>query len=74
MAAPQVVKNNPNATTATGLGGFGIFIVWLLGYCGVSLGAEDATVITGAITSGGLLIGKRGVCGIARLIWKGDGQ
>jgi len=70
---PEPIKHHPNATTAGGLSGAGVFIVWLIGHLGVSLGAEDATIITGAITSTGLLIGKRGICGLARLIWKGDG-
>lgn len=73
MAAPDVVKRNPNASTAAGLSGIGVFVVWLAGYLHLSLSAEDATVVSGAITSGGLWFGRKGVCGVAKLIWRGDG-
>lgn len=71
---PAPVKRNPNATTAGGLTGVGVFVVWVLGYAHVSLSAEDATVLSGAITSGGLWFGRRGFCGLFRLLWRGDGQ
>ncbi len=72
MAAPDVVKRNPNASTAGGLTGVGVFVVWLLGHLHVALSGEDSAVISGAITSGGLWFGRKGVCGVFRLFWKGD--
>lgn len=71
---PETVKAHPNASTATGLGGVGVFVVWLLGHLHVSLGAEDATVISVAITSLGLFIGRSGVKGLFKAIWRGGQQ
>lgn len=69
---PEPIKHHPNASTATGLGGVGVLVVWLLGRNGVSLSGEDSAVISGAVTSVGLLIGKRGVRGLFSVFWKGD--
>ena len=69
---PTPIAQHPNASTATGLGGVGVLTVWLLGREGVSLTGEESSVITGAVTSFGLLIGKRGVVGIARMLWRGS--
>ncbi len=69
---PETVKNNPNASTATGLAGVGVFVVWILGREGVSLSGEDSSVISGAITSVGLFIGRSGFRGLIRMLWKGQ--
>ena len=68
---PAPVAAHPNASTATGLGGLGLIAVWLLGRFGVKLGAEEATLISAGVTSLGLLVGKNGVAGLFRLVWRG---
>lgn len=70
---PEPVRQHPNASTATGLGGLGVLTVWLLGHFHVSLTGEDSAVISGAITSVGLFIGRAGVKGLIRVIWRGQG-
>ena len=74
MAAPPVISNNPNASLAGGLTGVSAFVVAVSGWLGASLTATQAVAISGGITTAGLWIGRKGICGVARLIWKGDGQ
>lgn len=71
MAAPPIVRNNPNASTAGGLTVVGVAVVWVAGHLGWSLTGEEQVVISGLITTGGLWIGRNGVRGVARIIWKG---
>jgi hypothetical protein len=64
----------PNATAATGSTGVGLFLVWLLGHLGVDMGAEVAVVIAGGLTAIVLLIGRDGLSGIARTVWRGKSK
>jgi len=63
--------NHPNATTAAGTGGAGVFVAWLLGHLGISLSAEDGAVIATAGIAVALFIGRNGVLGAWRRIWRG---
>lgn len=65
------MKDNANATAAGGSTGVGLFLVWLLGHVGVDMGAEVAVVVAGGLTTFVLLVGRDGVRGIARTIWRG---
>lgn len=69
---PQQVAKHPNASTATGLSGLGVAAVWLLGRYGVTLSGEESVMVGGAVTSAGLFVGKRGIRGVFRLIWRGS--
>ena len=75
MTLPQPIRRHPNAMTAGVSGvGVGTLIVWALGHWGISMDAEVAAVIAGMVSSVALLIGKAGLRGLARLIWRGSGE
>lgn len=63
---------HPNAATATGSIGPAVLLIWLAGHYGIDLNAEQATVATGLFIAAGLFVGKRGVKGVARILWRGD--
>lgn len=63
---------HPNALTATGATGPAVLLVWLAGHFGIDLNAEQATVVTGLLIAAALVVGRRGVKGIAQLVWRGD--
>lgn len=68
------VSNNPNASLATGTAGIGVVAIYILGIFGVNPPPEVAVAGAGAFTSLVLFIGKSGLSGIPRLIWKGSGS
>lgn len=70
----KVLAKNPNAATAgvTGVG-FGTLLVWLLGHFGVQMDNEVAVVVATTVTTVVLFIGKRGLRGVIRKVWKGEG-
>lgn len=63
--------SHPNATAAAGSGGLAVLVVWLLGMAGVAVSPEVAAAIAGAIATIVLFIGRRGLKGLARIIWRG---
>lgn len=66
--------NHPNASTAGGTSIFAAFIVWAAGHFGiVDLGAEEAVVVAGVLTTVALFIGRRGVVGIWNVVKHGTG-
>jgi len=71
---PAPVRNNPNAATA-GVSGIGVgtLVVWLLGHFGVTFTAEVGSVIAGAVAALTLWIGKNGLQGALRIVWRGQG-
>lgn len=70
-----MTNKHPNATTAGGAGGLALLVVWILGYFGITdIGAEEAVVATGLLTSAALLIGRKGLKGILRGLWIGNGK
>lgn len=64
---------HPNAVVGgtAGIGG-GTLVVWLLGLAGVEMTPEVGALIAGAASTVALLIGRKGVRGIARAIWRGS--
>lgn len=72
-SVPAPLAAHPNASLATGLGGAGVLAVWLAGHLGASLTGEESAALSGAVTSLGLLIGRRGVRGLLHFLWRGSG-
>ena len=71
VAPPATVRKNPNASLAGGLTGLSALVVSVSGWLGAALTATQAVAISGGITTLGLFIGKRGIVGVARMVWKG---
>lgn len=67
-----MIQNNPNATVAVGTGVLGILTVWLVGVAGVNMPPEVSAVIPVALTTTVLFIGRRGLRGFLKLLWRGD--
>jgi hypothetical protein len=66
------VGKHPNALVAGGSGiGGGALVVWLLGLGGVDMTPEVGAMIAGGIASAALLVGRKGIRGIARAVWRG---
>lgn len=69
----RIVKENPNAAAAAGSGvGGGVVVVWLLGLAGVTVSAVTGAAIAGACATVFLFIGRRGIRGVARMVWRGS--
>lgn len=66
------MNRHPNALTATGSGGVGVFVVWLLGYLGVDISAEIGALIATGAAATALFIGRKGLVGVARILWRGS--
>lgn len=67
-----MIDNNPNASVAVGTGVLGILTVWLVGVAGVDMPPEVSAVVPVALTTTVLFIGRRGLQGFLKLLWKGD--
>lgn len=66
---------HPNATISLVSGsGIGTVIVWLLGFGGINPPAEVGSAIGGAVAAIVLLIGRKGLRGIASIVWRGSGN
>lgn len=64
---------NGNAIASGSATGFSVLIVWLVGRIGwADLSAEEGALVAGGVTTGLLWFGKRGVRGVARLLWRGE--
>jgi hypothetical protein len=63
---------HPNAVAAGASTGPSVFLVWILGYLGVDVSPEVAVVIAGGIAAATLLVGRKGLRGIARTLWRGS--
>ena len=66
------VKDHPQATAVAGSGLSGVFMVWVLGHFGLDMGAEVGASVAAGFTFVLALIGRKGVKGIARTIWRGQ--
>jgi hypothetical protein len=72
--------SKPTRSTTAGAGavvgtsGLATFIVWLFGHFGVSLSAEDGSIIAGAVSTVTLLVWHTGIRNILRGIWIGHTQ
>ncbi len=64
--------SHPNATRAVGGGAGAVVVVWLLGYLGVPVSAEEGAAL--ATISGGLFvfIGREGIRGAVTRLWHGE--
>lgn len=65
---------HPNALTAGGASSLGVLVVWLAGYFGVDLGAEEGAAIAGVAATVALFVGRKGILGLARVLWRGSGS
>lgn len=68
----RVVKEHPNATAAAGSGGVGTVLVALLAAFGIVLPPVAAAAIAAAFPVVFLAIGRKGIRGIVRQIWRGS--
>jgi hypothetical protein len=67
------VKEHPNAALGGGSAfGGGLLVVAVVGWLGFSLSAADGVLIAGALTTGALLVGRKGIRGIVRMVWRGN--
>ncbi len=62
---------HPNATAAGGTGGVALLAVWLAGHFGINLSAEEGAGLSGALSVIVLAVGRDGVAGLARRLWRG---
>jgi hypothetical protein len=70
----DLVKANPNATAALAAGGgVGPAVVYLLALAGVHLDAYAGVAVSSAAATIVLFIGRNGIRGAIRLIWRGKG-
>lgn len=67
-----MTATHPNATIATGTGVLGILTVFALQQAGVDLPASVAAAVPVGLTTIVLFVGRRGLRGLARILWKGD--
>lgn len=69
------MRAHANAAAGGGAGGAGVLLVWLLNrYADAGLSAEDGALISAAAATVVLLVGRRGLRGLARLVWRGGGE
>ena len=66
--------NHPNATVGASGTGLGVLVVWFLGnvWPHAAISAEAGVAVTGAVVTVALFIGRRGLRGIGRMIWRGS--
>ena len=72
MQAPAPVRHHPNASLAVGAGTPAGGMIWAAGHFGVSLSAEDGAYITTGVIALSLAIGRRGISGIMKRVWRGE--
>jgi hypothetical protein len=64
--------NHPNAAAAAVLTGPAAVIVWLAERGGIEMPATVAVTVGGFVIAFGLLVGRKGIRGIARILWRGS--
>jgi hypothetical protein len=67
------MKGHPNATAAVGSGIGATLIVAAMAYAGLEPDPVLATAVAGALTTVVLLVGRKGISGLARQLWRGSG-
>lgn len=67
-----MVRNNPNAAAAVGSGTLATLIVGGATLAGFEVDPVLATAAAGALTAAVLLVGRKGIRGIARQLWRGE--
>lgn len=65
------MMQNPNTNAGALAGAFGVLVTWLLGHYHVALSAEDGAAISTGLAALVLYIGRDGIRGIFRTIWRG---
>lgn len=68
----DVVTEKSGSAGTAGLTAVAVFLVWILGYHGVSITAEGAAAITGFLTVIFLVINANGIKGCVEWIWRGN--
>lgn len=64
---------HPNASAAGATTGSAVLVIWALSLVGVQVDGVVGAAIAGALATVVLLIGRRGVKGIASVVWRGGG-
>lgn len=67
----SVTANNPNATLAATSTGIATIVTWLVSLTSWNVPAAVAVAAAGLFTSFLLFIGRNGLKGAARLVWRG---
>ena len=68
----NIVTRNPNASVALGSGsGLGALVVWIAQASGANIPPEIAAIIGGAVAAVALFIGRNGIQGAVRMLWRG---
>lgn len=66
------MRRHPNAAVAgTSGAGLGTLLVYLLGKAGVDVEPAAASAIAGGVAALALFIGRNGIRGAIRLLWRG---
>ena len=71
MIGEQVTKHHPNASLAAASGSVSGVIVWALSLWGITLTAYDGIYVATGVITITLAIGKRGIRGLCRIVWRG---
>lgn len=66
------MRTHPNTIAAGSTGTLGILLAWLLEQLGLDVPTAVAAAIPVVLIAIVLFIGRRGIAGIARLLWRGD--
>ena len=73
VSSARAIAKHPNASVAVGSGsGLGALVVWAVGLGGVVMPAEVGAVIGGGVAGVALIVGRRGICGLLGLLWRGQ--
>lgn len=67
----NLTKTHPNATTAGVSSASALVIVWIAQMVGLDVGPELAVVFAGAWTTVALAVGRNGLRGLIRKVWRG---
>lgn len=66
------MTNHPNTLAAIGTGGLATLLVWIATLLGLNVDAVVAGIIVTIASAAVLFIGRRGIKGLAKLIWRGE--
>lgn len=64
--------NHPQAAASGGVGIIATLLVWAANRYGVEFGAVEGAAAASGMIAVGALIGRRGLRGIARILWRGS--
>lgn len=65
------MMQNPNTNAGALAGALGVLVTWLLGHYHVDLTAEDGAAISTGLAALVLYVGRDGIRGIFRTMWRG---